>query len=228
MTENTRHLPHRYVPWNVQAQPTSNRDRRRIAMLERQAPELTKRAAEARAPIDYLGTAPLFTEPRACAGPQTDWVIVPASYVTDTVVPTEVRDKLLRLDGAGIYFPLIYIAHEVPKGKIPVPTAAGSEHVVVDRATAERAIGSVPPSAAAIAIADRVGHRSQALLTVLRSALPIAGALLATPLVIAGAAVGALVSLDPIVFGVIPAGPQTQGTPAAWYVLASWQWGDSC
>ena len=37
------------------------------------------------------------------------------------------------------------------------------------------------------------------------------------------AAVGALV-LDPIVFGVIPAGPPVPGQLGAWFALAQWDW----
>jgi hypothetical protein len=97
--------------------------------------------------------------------------------------------------------------------------------VTLDRATAERAVGPVPPPAAATTLADRLGHSSQALLSALRKAAPVAGAIAAAPFLLAGAAAAALASgLDPIVFGVIPAGPATPGQPAAWYVLASWQW----
>ena len=61
----------------------------------------------------------------------------------------------------------------------------------------------------------------------LRAAAPIAGAIAAAPLVIAAAPfalVGAALAagLDPIVFGVIPAGAPVPGQPAAWYVLAQW------
>jgi len=69
----------------------------------------------------------------------------------------------------------------------------------------------------------------------LRTAAPIAAGIIATPVliasapfVLAGAAVVALVAgLDPIVFGVIPAGPATAGQPAAWYILARWEWPDA-
>ena len=54
---------------------------------------------------------------------------------------------------------------------------------------------------------------------------PIAGAIAAAPFILAGAAVAALANgLDPIVFGVIPAGRPSSGQPAAWYILARWEW----
>jgi hypothetical protein len=42
--------------------------------------------------------------------------------------------------------------------------------------------------------------------------------------VITGAALASLATVDPIVFGVIPAGRAIDGQPAAWYVLARWDW----
>lgn len=97
--------------------------------------------------------------------------------------------------------------------------------IALDQATAAEAVGPVPMPAANIALAERLGHRSQHLLGVLRTALPIAGAIVAAPFRLAGAAVVALADgLDPIVFGVIPVGPLSPGQPAAWYILARWEW----
>ena len=193
---------------------------RHLAVLERRAPMLTSKAAELGCPITYLGTAPLFTEPRAYSGSGTDWVIAPASEANDLVVPRAIREKLKALDDAGIVFPLIYLAHEVPGGRLPV----SSGYVNVDRSAAERAVGPVPPSAEAVAVADRLGRRSQSLLNVLGKAIPVVAGIVAAPVVIAGAAIGALAGLDPVVFGVVPAGAPRTGRPAAWYVLASWVW----
>jgi hypothetical protein len=69
----------------------------------------------------------------------------------------------------------------------------------------------------------------------LRTAVPIAAGIAAAPVliatapfVLAGAAITALAAgLDPIVFGVIPAGPAASGHPAAWYILARWEWPDA-
>jgi hypothetical protein len=212
--------------------PATSRAGRRAAVLERRSSRLVARADEAGIRIEYLGLAPLFREPRAYAGAQTDWVIAPAADAQDAVVPQAEREALLRLDRMGIEFPLVYIAHEIPKGRLElaadpsVPAKTGP--VTLDRATATQAVGPVPPPEGATRLANRLGHSSQLLLNGLRRAAPVAGAIAAAPFLLAGAAAAALAAgLDPIVFGVIPAGPATPGQPAAWYVLASWQWPSS-
>jgi hypothetical protein len=199
----------------------------RIAALERQSIQVTRRAAAARVPIKYLGIAQLFSEPTAYTGPQTDWLIAPAGGAVDSVVPRAVRHQLLALDAAGLRFPLVYIAHEVPKGQVPVPAAAAEGRtapVTLDRKTADAAVGPVPPAAASVAVADRLGRSSQTLLSLLGKVVPIAAAALAAPFVVTGVALSALAGLDPIVFGVIPAASPVAGRPAAWYLLAQWDW----
>jgi len=202
---------------------------RRTLVLDRRSTKVVQRAREAGVPIDYVGIAQLFAEDRAYAGPQTDWVISPVTDPSDAVIPRAERAALLRLVDAGIEFPMIYIAHEVPKGRLAIPVTSGepvSRVITVDHHAAEAAVGPVPPPAAVTVLADRLGHSSQRLLRVLASAIPIVGAIVAAPVVLAGAAIAAVgaLALDPIVFGVIPAGPPVPGQPAAWYVLARWDW----
>jgi len=202
---------------------------RHAAALARRSPKVVQRAREVGVPITFLGMTPLFAETRAYAGPQTDWVISPVTDLNDAVVPKAERAALLRLVDAGIEFPLIYIAHEVPKGRLAVAGTDSelvSRVMTVDHAAAEAVIGPIPPPAAATALADRLGHSSQRLLQVLAMAVPIAGAVVAAPFLLAGAAVAAVgaLALDPILFGVIPAGQPVPGQPGAWYVLARWDW----
>lgn len=197
----------------------------RVATLERRSPVLVRRAAEAGVPISYLGIAPLFRGPRAYAGPHSDWVLDVATDARDAVAPRDNQRALATLNDLGISFPLIYVAHEVPKGQLEAVRGQGTGPVSLDRATAAQAVGPVPPPAAATMLADRLGRSSQAVLNALRKAAPIAGAIVASPFLLAGAAAATLAAgLDPVVFGVIPAGPPAPGQPAAWYVLASWQW----
>lgn len=208
----------------------------RVATLERDSFQMVKRAGDAGIDITFLGIMPLFRDIRAYAGPHTDWIIRPADDQTDAIVPKAQRETLRRLVRAGINFPLVYIAHEIPKGRLALPSHAVDmpepQPATVEQAVAADAIGPVPPSADTTALAQRLGRSSQHLLTALRTALPIAGAIVATPILIAsapfllaGAAVGALaVGLDPIIFGVIPADLARPGQPAAWYVLARWEW----
>jgi hypothetical protein len=204
--------------------PDGGRPGRRAAALERRSAGLVRRADAAGVPITFLGIEPVFSEPRAYIGPQTDWVIAPAR-AEDTVVPRAERHALVKLDDMGIVFPLIYVAHEIGKDRLDAARRQGTGPVTLDRATAAHAVGSVPPPVAATMLAHRLGRSSQAVLNALRKAGPIAGAIAASPVLLVGAAAATLAAgLDPVVFGVIPAGLPTPGQPAAWYVLASWQW----
>jgi hypothetical protein len=217
------------------AEPTGNvtaRTARRIATLERNSPRLVKLAERADVDITFLGTAPLFAEPRAYSGRISDWIIGPAGR-GDTIIPAAEKERLQKLVHAGIDFPLLYFAHEIPNGLIVMPgettSQARPQPVTLDQQTAAQAIGSVPAPAGTSALAERLAISSQRLLDALRAAAPIAGSIVAAPLVIAaapfalaGAALAA--GLDPIVFGVIPAGAPVPGQPAAWYVLAQWAW----
>jgi hypothetical protein len=239
-------ISHRPPMWAAlhgeRAEPASGitaRTARRAAILERGSARLVTTASRAGVDISYLGIAPLFDESRAYAGPQTDWIIGPAADRSDAIVPADQRERLQRLIHAGIDFSLVYVAHEIPKGRLAIPTgaatSAGSQPVTLGQEAAAAAVGPIPPPAGTTALADRLGHSSHRLLTMLRTAAPIAAGIVAAPVliasapfVLAGAAVAALAAgLDPIVFGVMPAGPATSGQPAAWYILAQWDWPDA-
>jgi hypothetical protein len=204
----------------------------RAAALDRRSAKVMDRAREAGVSITYMGMGPLFAETRAYPGPGTDWVIGPVTSCSAAVVPRAERAALQRLIDAGIDFPMIYIAHEVPKGRLDIPdnSKRDSRPTTVDQATADAAVGPVPPPEAATALADQLGHRSQQLLRAMGIALAGAGAIAAAPFLLAGAAavaaVGAIgaLGLDPIIFGVIPAGQPVPGELAAWYILARWDW----
>jgi hypothetical protein len=204
----------------------------RAAVLDRRSTKVVDRARDAGVPITYMGMGPLFDETRAYPGPGTDWVIGPVTSGSDAVVPRAERAALQQLVDAGIDFPMIYIAHEVPKGRLAIPEGRERDFqpTTVDQATADAAVGPVPPPEATTALADRLGHRAQQLQRVMRIALVGAGAIAAAPFVLAGAAavaaVGAIgaLALDPIVFGVIPAGQPVPGELGAWYILAQWDW----
>jgi hypothetical protein len=207
---------------------------RRVATLERSSPRLVKTAERAGVDITYLGIAPLFDEPRAYAGPRTDWIIRPADP-SDDIIPAAQLDRLQQLVHAGLEFPRIYVAHEIPKDRLALPTGSNDPPVMLDETTAAAAIGPIPPPAETIALAARLDRSSQQMLDVLRAALPIAGAIAAAPLVSAAAPLlaasavvtGLAAGLDPILFGVIPASDPAAGQPAAWYILARWSWPDA-
>jgi len=248
MTSDGRRLPAPTAPSSVL--PTTSdamlapRVASRVATLERDSQHLVRRASRAGADITYLGIAPLFAEPTAYEGTLTDWVISPVTDLSDAVVPLAERERLVRLVKADINFPLLYMAHEIPKGRLDFGSTgpAGSKSVsvvrqqpmVLDQATAAEIVGPVPAPARSTSIAERVGGNSQRLLDVVRTAAPIAAGVVLVPFAVAAAAVtaplvlaaGLLAGLDPILFGVIPASPEgaRAGEPGAWYILAQWNW----
>ena len=119
--------------------------------------------------------------------------------------------------------PTIFVAHEIPKGKFaqtvdaPVGTTAD-----VPGAVARSAVGPIPPPASTVEMGERLSERAHQVFAALGKIVPIIGAVVAAPFQLAGAVASA--TLDPIIFGVIPATSTEPGEPAAWYVLARWDW----
>lgn len=201
---------------------------RRIQTLERQAPTLIAEASLAGTEIDFLGINPIFNESRLYegGGEVNDWIFGPADAHEDVVVPRKERQTLKRLAEAGFDFPLIYIAHEVPKSKTKeLGHNNGTGHTVLDAEVAKELVGPVPPPAASVALGDRLAASSVQVVKNLRRGAIAAGAAVAAPVVLAGGAlIGAAQLLDPVVIGAIPALTSRPGQPAAWFLLARWGW----
>ncbi len=202
---------------------------RRVATLEREAPEILDTARSAGLEIEYLGVNPLFSESRLYGGVDTDWVLAPATTEADTVVPRRERRVLQTLTASGLQFPLIYIAHEVPKEQSQhLAPASGQGHVVLDTAEAQDLIGATPPPASSLELGERLADHSVRIAKGLRRTAAVAGAaavgIAAAPVVLVGGAIASLAAIDPIILGAIPAVSTAHGQPAAWYVLAQWYW----
>jgi len=198
--------------------------RRRVATLERDMPRVVELAGDAGVGIEYLGIGPLFAEPRTFVGEETDWVLGPAQP-SDTVVPKAQAAALGRLSQSGLDFPVLYVAHELPKGRVP-ESATAAVGSVIPVATSEVAemVGSAPPPASVVELGDRLALRARQVFAAMGKAVPIIGAVAAAPFLLVGAAVAGLATLDPIIFGAVPAVSARSGEPAAWYVLARWDW----
>ncbi len=201
----------------------SPRQATRVATLERRAPKLVDQARQAGVDIGYLGITPLFDGAQGYSGASSDWVVAPVKEANRETVPEAERQSLESLLDVGIDFPLIYIAHELPKGQLPVICGSRTSPVPVEPRHLVAAQAAPVPETS-IDVSQRLGSRAEQLLHLLGKALPIVGGVALTPLVLAGAAVGALARLDPIVFGVLPVGAGAPGEPAAWFVLAQWDW----
>jgi len=142
---------------------------------------------------------------------------------TGTEPPGRQRRALARLLAAGLDFPAIYVAHELPRGRLQVPGVHGGGDLAgpprfhaIDPAASRRLLDPVPAPAGAVAVADRLGGLAGGLLRLLGAAVPIGAA---TASVVGAAAM----RLDPIVFGAWTVhGSTAPGAPAAWFLLARW------
>ena len=197
--------------------------RNRIATLEREAPFNVDLAKAAGVEIQYLGIAPLPEGIRVLSGATTDWILGPATLKDADHIPQQQRRTLERLESSDLHMPTLFIAHEIPKGHLPsVLDAPVGSMTAVSKVDAEKAIGQIPPPASTIEMGEKLGERSRQVFSVLAKTIPVIGAVVSAPFLIVGAGMAAV--LDPIIFGVIPAVSATPGQPAAWYVLARWDW----
>jgi hypothetical protein len=229
MTNHTNLRPGQLVPVRldrhesaVEVGRSATPDRRQsgsVAVLERRADRVTRRAAQGDVRIDYLGVHPLFIEPRLYSGVDTDWVVAPVQADDERYVPRPQRAVLNKLREAGLEFPRLYVAHEVAK-----QPGASSEPTVMSRSAALELVGPTPDPQQAVDLSHRLGHASDAVIRTAARAIPIIGAIAAAPFIVVGGAIAALATMDPVVFGVMPQGRVLEGEPAAWFVLTRWDW----
>jgi hypothetical protein len=98
----------------------------------------------------------------------------------------------------------------------------------LERTEAAALVGPAPAPAAAVQTSEHLGQRAAQIVRALAQAAPYLGmavvAVAAAPLVVVGGAIAGLATLDPIIFGAVPAVAAKPGEPAAWYVVARWDW----
>ncbi len=197
--------------------------RNRVATLEREAPFNVAIAKDANVEIQYLGIAPLPEGIHVLAGATTDWILGPATLKDADYIPRQQRQTLELLESSGLHMPTLFIAHEIHKGQIPsVLDAPMGSMTSVSKVDAEKAIGQIPPPAATIEMGEKLAERSRQVFSILAKTIPVIGTVVSAPFLIVGAGLAAV--LDPIIFGVIPAVSASPGQPAAWYLLARWDW----
>jgi hypothetical protein len=198
----------------------------RVVSLERQSTHTVATARRAGHEVEYLGINPLFGEPRLYSGAQTDWVLAPATREADTIVPARERRILEQLSESGLRFPLIYIAHEVERHDNLIRDV-GKDHVVLNPEEIDELV-AVPPPAGSVELGDKLAGRTVRIAKGMRRGAVAAGTavagIAAAPVMLAGGAIAALATLDPIILGAVPAVSAASGEPAAWYVLAQWYW----
>lgn len=200
---------------------------RRVATLERQAPEIVQAAKVVGVEIEHLGIAALPPGPMYYDGANgTGWVMGPATTPEDAVVPKREAQELRALyHEAGIYLPMTFVAHEVEEERAERIRARIEGHgVELEPAEAVELVGPIPPPAESVAIGEQMAHRSRQIVTGLRRTGKLVVGAVTLPVVATGAVLAELATLDPIVLGAIPAASEQPGAPASWYRLVSWDW----
>lgn len=200
---------------------------RRVERLHERAPAIVKRARAAGVGITYLGLAPLFQEVRLYRGSDSDWILAPVDQHEHDVVPRRSLDELRRLHQAGLDFHL-YAGHEVDPDKTCDFLADTDGQTVISRTDAVDLVGPVPEPAGALQLAEQLDRHSETILNGVRRGAPVVGAVLlgvlAAPFLVVGGALAAAVTIDPIIFGAIPALTPEDGEPAAFFELTRWEW----
>lgn len=198
---------------------------RSINALERRVPSLITAARAAGVEVEYLGITDLFTDTRHYADASTDWILAPVTNAQQAVVPARERRELERLDAAGINLPLIFIADEVPKSRTAhLPAPLPGSYTILDPQTGAELVGPVPEPHQSVTMASRLGQASQRVLNGVARTGRVIGMTAATALAAPALALSALATIDPIILGAIPARYSQAGEPAAWFILARWDW----
>jgi hypothetical protein len=199
----------------------------RVALLERQAPELVQAAKdEADAPVEYLGIAAL--PPGAMYYQDangTGWVMAPATTPDDAVMPKQVAEVQRRL-APVMATGRTYVAHEIERERATEIRALHGQELSPAEAT--ELVGPIPPPAESVAHGERMALCSKQITTGLQRtgkavATVIVGAV-AIPIAAAAALAAPAAMVDPIILVALPAASERPGAPAAWFKAAEWVW----
>jgi hypothetical protein len=199
-------------------------------MHERVAPVIVERARRAEIKIDYLGVSELFNETRIYRGADNDWTLAPVVDDDPAIAPQEQLRVLQRLTKANAAPFLAYVAHEIDRSKSEhlLPELQQQGRTVVSRDLAAELVGPIPEDPAITGLAAQLDGHSTKVFSAVRKGAPIAAGVLlgvlAAPFLIAGAVVGAVAGLDPIVIGAVPILRAEIGEPALFFELTRWNW----
>lgn len=183
--------------------------------------------------IRFLGYQLLFDDVRAYAGVQHDWVLAPAADDPlirrgELAIPKAELRALRRMLDVGLDCQAVYLAHEIPKGRLVLPSRPQALEPTVaysiDPAVGELIVDSVPVPLRTATIARHLGTTAGALLTLLAAARPIGRTARWAAHAVGSAGLGgtaaAVRGLDPVVFGAWTAGARPDpGVPAAFFEL---------
>lgn len=185
---------------------------RRDAALRRSAPDLEP------ATIASWNDHPVLFRDRT-----QPWILLPIELDPLTTkgggypFPRDVATELARVAKSGATFDRICVAHELgaTSGADQLLATSTSGQMVLTPKDARHLIGTTVPATPALAEKGKGLDRRLSGL--------VAGSISAAAS--AAEAIGSMVPLDPIVFGVVGVeDPPREGLPALYYPLAAWTW----
>ena len=192
-----------------------------------EARRIVDRAAAKDLDLQFLGVAPLFHEVRHFTGPGYDWVVCPAGadpmLRRGTIGVPRRKLRTMRKLSDEVAIPAIYIAHEIPTGASrDAIVPAGRRRAVLSPAEASELVPSPPPDAQAVALASGASKTAEVMVAMLTKA---ARATARVAQAVGDSARSVFAGTDPIILGAITLGSETEaGCPAAWVVIARWDW----
>jgi hypothetical protein len=206
--------------------------------LTAKAHEVMAGAEAADVTIRFLGYQCLFRGVRAYSGPHHDWVVASAADDPqirrgELAIPKAELSVLRRLLDAGLDCQAVYLAHEIPKGRLalssPTHMLESAVPVEIDPVIAERVVDKVPIPPRTATLARHLGNTAGVFLAVLAAARPIGRGARWTGRTVAAAGLSAAATavqgLDPIIFGAWTAGKEPDpGVPAAFFELVSFMY----
>jgi len=214
-------VPDRVTPSHSSMDPVA------VAELTRTAEAVVRKALDAGVDIEFIGVEPLRDRPVLYSGDNT-WVVCPAAQdplmKQGMPIPSRQRAKLDSLVKAGLNFPHLYFAHEIPKGvSLPVGLARDNDGgIFLSTDDVTRLVVRPAAPAKTRKTAELLDNASRIIASGVAKTAAAAAVLAAAPLLLLLAFEG----LDPAVFGAIirPSDSNTASPPAAWFLLTHWDW----
>lgn len=196
-----------------------------VAELEQTAKYIVEATARSEHRIDFLGVEPLRHTSVWYPG-HRPWVVCPAKHdplvAAGLPIPRRQRVALAGLVKSGYDFGHLYLAHEIAPQVAP-PMAAGKPEpdgaIPISDAEVARLVIRPEAPAAARQTAARLGRMSRTIGNAAAAAAAGAGAIALAPMAL-------LDGLDPAVLGAVvrPCDHGRSRPPAAWFLLAHWNW----
>ena len=210
------------VPGKPLSNSTGEATKQRLDRLGR----AVEREASARGlDVEFLGVEELFASPRLYGEGGAPWVVTPAAgdpMVQDRLpIPAAQQRRLQALVENGMDFPHLYVAHELAKSG---PAHAAKPDFATYRTLSDTELKDMLVKPEAPAAAHKTAKRLDAVARTVGRGIGLAavgaGMVMAAPLLLLGA------GLDPAILGALtlPGTGHKPGTPAAWFLLAHWDW----